>query len=44
MIEKFSNTEGHFVIFDRNPNASWDEKIYQRNEKLNGKTITVWGV
>lgn len=37
-------TEGHLVIFDRNPNASWDEKIYQRAEQYDGRPITVWGV
>lgn len=37
-------TEGHLVIFDRNPKKSWDEKIYQRQEIVDNKTITVWGM
>ena len=37
-------TEGHLVIFDRTPNKSWDEKIYQRTESFDNKTIHVWGM
>lgn len=37
-------TEGHIVIFDRNSNKSWDEKIYNKMEVYNGKTIDVWGM
>lgn len=37
-------TEGHLIIFDRNSNASWDEKIYHKQESLNGKNINVWGM
>ena len=35
---------GHLVIFDRSEGKSWDEKIYRREESLNGQTITVWGM
>lgn len=37
-------TEGHLVIFDRRPGRTWDEKIYQKEEVVNNKTITVWGL
>lgn len=37
-------TEGHLIIFDRSTNKSWDEKIYQKVELLDGKTIHVWGL
>lgn len=36
-------SEGHLVIFDRNPHKAWDEKIYHLTEVFNGKTIQVWG-
>ncbi len=36
--------EAHLVIFDRTPGASWDAKIWQRNEQHNGLAITVWGM
>lgn len=37
-------TEGHLIIFDRNQNKSWEEKIYHKQESFNGKTIDVWGM
>ncbi|MCL5436293.1 MAG: AAA-like domain-containing protein [Candidatus Dependentiae bacterium] len=36
-------TEGHLVMFDRRPERSWEEKIYERDEEIDGKTISVWG-
>lgn len=42
-IEK-SGAEGHLVIFDRDPNKSWDEKIFQKKEIFQGQTIQVWGL
>ena len=36
---------GWLCIFDRNPEKSWDEKIYMQKEKINdGKIITVVGL
>lgn len=37
-------TEGYLVIFDREQGKTWDEKIYHRQEQLQGKTIEVWGL
>jgi hypothetical protein len=37
-------TEGHLVIFDRSTTKSWEEKIYMRQEQVDNKTITVWGM
>lgn len=37
-------TEGHLVIFDRRSTATWDEKIYRRQELVGDKKITVWGM
>ncbi len=39
-----NTTEGHLVIFDQSAHKSWDEKIYQRTETFNAKTIHVWGL
>ena len=36
--------EGHFILFDRRPNRSWEEKIWHRTEHYNGRTIEVWGM
>jgi len=32
------------VIFDRTPGKSWEEKLFRRQEQMNGKIITVWGM
>ena len=32
-----------FVIFDRDTKKSWDEKIYMKEESINGKKIVVAG-
>jgi len=36
-------TEGWLVAFDRDNNKSWDEKIYQKTETVNGKMINIFG-
>ena len=36
---------GHLVVFDRDPDKPWAEKIWRREEAApDGRTITVWGV
>jgi len=35
--------ESHLVIFNRSPEVSWDEKIWQRQENREGRTVFVWG-
>jgi hypothetical protein len=37
-------TEGHLVIFDRDVEKSWDQKIYHQIEQVGNKKITVWGL
>jgi hypothetical protein len=36
-------TEGWLVVFDRNQEKSRDEKIYQKTEIVNGKTVNLFG-
>ena len=36
-------TEGWIVAFDCNSNKSWDEKIYQKRETINGKSVNLFG-
>ena len=36
---------GHLVVFDRDPDKPWAEKIWRREEAApDGRTITVWGM
>jgi hypothetical protein len=43
-MDKCGTEEGHLVIFNRNKNVDWDEKIFERDEEYNGKRIKVWGM
>ncbi|MCL2059265.1 MAG: hypothetical protein FWH01_09465 [Oscillospiraceae bacterium] len=36
-------TDAHLMIFDRDPERTWDEKIWRRDESFAGLVITVWG-
>ena len=36
-------TEGHLIIFDERK-RSWDEKIFNRQETVGNKIITIWGM
>ena len=35
--------EAHLLIFNRDRNVSWDEKIFRRQETHQGRSMTVWG-
>ena len=35
---------GHLVIFDRSEGKAWKEKVYRREESVDGRTIAVWGI
>ena len=34
---------GHLVIFDRSEERSWDEKIFRKEARTDGRPITIWG-
>ncbi|MBK1734180.1 hypothetical protein CKO15_02555 [Halorhodospira abdelmalekii] len=36
--------EAHLVLFDRRPEVSWEEKIWQEEEQYGEWRITTWGV
>jgi hypothetical protein len=36
--------EGHLIIFDRNEQVPWEEKIFRRKERYQGTEILVWGM
>ena len=35
--------EAHLVIFDRDGDRTWDERIWRRDECYDGFSVTVWG-
>jgi hypothetical protein len=36
--------EAHLVIFDRSSEKVWDEKVWERVEVVDGRTVQVWGM
>ena len=43
-MDRSNAREGHLVVFDRTADKPWDEKVFQRDEVANGRTIHVWGM
>ena len=43
-MDRCGAANGHLVIFDRRPEISWEEKIFQRKESFEGREIGVWGM
>ena len=41
-VDRCGEDEGYLVIFDRNPNRMWEEKIWRRAEAHAGRTIQIW--
>lgn len=41
-MDKSQTAEGYLVIFDKDPQKTWNEKISHRVEQIQGKTIEVW--
>jgi hypothetical protein len=43
-MERCGTMEGHLLIFDRDPEKSWDKKIFIREESFQGRAIKIWGM
>lgn len=43
-MDRCGTGSGHLVIFDRDANRSWNEKIYVVSHSFRGASIAVWGV
>ncbi len=41
--DKLSASQAHLVIFNRHPQTSWDDKIWQQQRNFEGREITIWG-
>ena len=42
-MDRCGGESGHLVIFDRDESKPWEEKLYRREESLDGRPVTVWG-
>lgn len=43
-MDRCEATEGHLVIFDRDSNRTWEEKIFHRPPPAEATPIHVWGM
>jgi len=43
-MERCGCSEGHLVIFNRQDDISWDEKIFLEKRKFKGRDILIWGM
>ena len=43
-MDRCAAAEGHLVIFDRNPETPWAEKVFRRDETAGGAPVAVWGM
>ncbi|MGB7084349.1 MAG: AAA-like domain-containing protein [Phormidesmis sp.] len=42
--DKSGAEEAHLICFNRNPQVSWDEKLFERVELYQDKPIHIWGM
>ena len=43
-MDRCGSRTGHLVIFDRSEGKRWEEKLFRREEHIDGRMITVWGL
>ena len=43
-VDRCGAEAGHLVVFDRDPERSWEEKIFRRASSEEGVPVTVWGM
>ena len=43
-MDRCAAAEGHLVLFDRDEDRSWDDKVYRREETEGGVPVVVWGM
>ena len=43
-MDRCGTPAGHLVIFDRSEGKRWEDKLFRREERLENRTITVWGM
>ncbi len=43
-MDRCGADDGHLVIFDRDTEKSWEEKVFMQDETYRGKMIKVWGM
>ncbi|MBF0390849.1 MAG: hypothetical protein HQK71_12185 [Desulfamplus sp.] len=43
-MDRCNAGDGNLLIFDRTEDKSWEEKIFYKEEKVQGKVIKIYGM
>jgi len=43
-MDKCGSKNGNLIIFDRNADRKWEEKIFHRKKKYQGHVLDIWGM
>ena len=43
-LDRCGSGEEHLVVFDRSAGKRWEEKVFRREERRNGRRIVIWGM
>ena len=43
-MDRCAASEGHLILFDRDPQKTWEQKIFRREASEGNNAITVWGM
>lgn len=43
-MDRCNTNEGHLLLFDRDPQRSWQEKIFRLEQTFNSRPVTIWGM
>ena len=43
-MDRCAAESGHLVVFDRRDGRRWEDKVFRRAERMDGGTVTVWGM
>ena len=43
-MDRCGAEEGHLILFDRTEGKPWADKLFRREEPIDGGAVTVWGM
>ena len=43
-MDRCAGESGHLIVFDRTEGKPWEEKVFRREVRRAGRTITLWGM
>ena len=43
-MDRCAGESGHLIVFDRTQGKPWEEQMFRREMRRDGRTITLWGM